>query len=43
MAGDGAGAHTTAALILQVTVAVAALDRVMSKRSGAARPFATAS
>jgi hypothetical protein len=32
MAGDGAGAHTTAALILHVTVAVAARNGVMSKR-----------
>jgi hypothetical protein len=35
MAGDGAGAHTTAALILHVTVAVAAVDRMMSERAGA--------
>jgi hypothetical protein len=39
MAGDGAGdAHTTAALILRVTVAVAALDEVMSKRSAVQLP-----
>jgi hypothetical protein len=33
MAGDGAGTHTTGARVHDVTVAVAALDRVMSKRS----------
>jgi hypothetical protein len=37
MAGNGAGAHTIAALILHFTVAVATLDGVMSKRSGTAR------
>jgi hypothetical protein len=34
MAGDGAGARTTGARFLDVEVAVAALDGVMSKRSG---------
>src|SRR5262249_16720252 len=37
MAGDGAGAHTTSASILYLTVAVAARNGVMSKRSGAAQ------
>jgi len=32
MAGDGAGAHTTSARVLKVTVAVAARNGVMSKR-----------
>ena len=34
MAGDGAGAHTTSASVLDLTVAVAARNGVMSKRSG---------
>jgi hypothetical protein len=36
MAGDGAGAHTTGARTLDVMVAAAARNGVMSKRSGAA-------
>jgi hypothetical protein len=35
VADDGASAHTTGARFLDVEVAVAALDGVMSKRSGA--------
>jgi hypothetical protein len=37
MAGDGSSAHTTGARVLDVTLALAARNGVMSKRSGAAR------
>jgi hypothetical protein len=41
MAGNGSSAHTTGTLILDVTLALAARNGVMSKRSGAARQAAS--
>jgi hypothetical protein len=41
MAGDGSSAHTTGARVLDVTLALAARNGVMSKRSGAARKAAS--
>jgi hypothetical protein len=40
MAGNGPGAHTAAARVLNGTMVLAALDWVMWKRSGAAEAFA---
>jgi hypothetical protein len=43
MAGDGSSAHPTGARVFDIMVAMAARNGVMSKRSGAAEPLATAS